>query len=38
MSQDRLLSAFKESEPLKESEKPKTNFSKARMRKDQKSF
>ena len=33
MSGDRLLSTLKESESLKESEKPKTNFSKARIEK-----
>ena len=33
MSEDRLLSALKESKSLKESEKPKTNFSKARIEK-----
>ena len=38
MSQDRLLSALKESESLKESEKPKTKFSKARIEKIRKEF
>ena len=33
MSEDRLLSALKESVSLKESEKPKTNFAKARIEK-----
>ena len=33
MSEDRLLSALKESESLKESEKPKANISKARTEK-----
>ena len=31
MSEDRLLSTLKESKSLKESEKPKTNFSTARI-------
>ena len=38
MSEDRLLSALKESESLKESEKPKTNFSKAGIEKIRKEF
>ena len=38
MSQDRLLSALKESESLKENGKPKTNFSKARIEKIRKEF
>ena len=38
MSEDRLLSALKESESLKESKKPKTNFSKARIEKIRKEF
>ena len=33
MSENRLPSALKESESLKESEKPKTNFSKAKIKK-----
>ena len=33
MSENRLLSALKESESLKESEKPKANFSEARKEK-----
>ena len=38
MSEDRLLRALKESESLNESEKPKTNFSKARIEKIRKEF
>ena len=38
MSEDRLLNALKESESLKESEKPKANFSKARIEKIRKEF
>ena len=38
MSEDRPLSALKESGSLKESEKPKTNFSKARIEKIRKEF
>ena len=38
MSEDRLLSALKESESLKESEKPKTNFSEARKESIRKEF
>ena len=38
MSEDRLLSALKESKSLKESEKPKTKFSKARIEKIRKEF
>ena len=38
MSEDRLLSALKESESLKESEKPKTKISKARIEKIRKEF
>ena len=38
MPEDRLLRALKESESLKESEKPKTNFSKARIEKIRKEF
>ena len=38
MSEDGLLSALKESESLKESEKPKTSFSKARIEKIGKEF
>ena len=38
MSEDRLLRALKESESLKESEKPKTNFSEVRIEKIRKEF
>ena len=38
MSGDRLLSVLKESESLKESAKPITNFSKARIEKIRKEF
>ena len=38
MSEDRLLSALKDSESLKESDKPKTNFSKERIEKIRKEF
>ena len=38
MAEDRLLSAIKASESLKESEKPKTNFSKARIEKIREEF
>ena len=38
MSEDELLSALSPSKPVKKSEKPKTNFSKARIEKIRKEF